>query len=763
MVTHDFLVIGDDGVQFVECKPSSVLEKKRKKNPTRYFVDEEGQWQCAASKQDASTLGFEHRIVTEKSLSQKLVRNADILKSHVLQMDYAFEPASQARDNVGIPPSIEIMTLFELYEQVGQDVALQGILAGRWFVDLENSLLIHPERVWVYFNKNKMLIQRKLSDCRRIIVENIYDLESARTVFWDGNSWDIVNFNVTSKAITLCSSSSVLRLEGDELEKLIAKRAFSKSSPSSQAVINEKLIHAKDADIEEMLRRAEMVNGKNSSASVRTVQRYKRSFFEAEEDFGNGLVGLLPRHPAKGNRTRRLCDDTEALMKKIIEKKYLKKNGGSVRNSYILYLAIARRMNLQEVTYNTFHSRVTKICQRRRVSLREGVKAAYQMAPAGRLEIEESRPPDGDFAFQIAHIDSTPIELSMVSSINGKAIGSLWLTVMVDAYSRHPLAFTLSPHKPSFRTIMELIMKCSKRWSRLPLTLVVDQGSEHKNTYLQQLCASLEITLFYRAASAARVGAPVERLFGTSQQQLIHQLEGNRKNIKMGRGKSPSHDPQKQALWSPTEFSRVLEHWAFYVYPGLTHSTTAESPAERLARSDGKFHRKPGVPATWNEDFEFLLLPSPKTGPRTITVRGVTMYGISYQFTRPVNPERLPKEKVLMKYNPFNLSYCYVQINGFWERLVTNNPIVREFIEVGFPPTEMEIIPLLRKQKSEYASVQDIQIEFVSEVEDFEREISKGQAVLEHANKHRDEVPCRRNLHAPRPIDTNSLPLADEL
>lgn len=63
----------------------------------------------------------------------------------------------------------------------------------------------------------------------------------------------------------------------------------------------------------------EMMPGSQAFATDRAVRKYKALFNAAHKLYGNGLIGLLPKIAARGNRTARLSPEMEALIASILK------------------------------------------------------------------------------------------------------------------------------------------------------------------------------------------------------------------------------------------------------------------------------------------------------------------------------------------------------------------------------------------------------------------------------------------------------------
>lgn len=74
-----------------------------------------------------------------------------------------------------------------------------------------------------------------------------------------------------------------------------------------------------DEDVTEAIHRYNMLKGIDEVDIHETnLFRYKAKYIEAEEKYGNGIVGLLPEHSRKGNRKRKLDHEVVDIMQKII-------------------------------------------------------------------------------------------------------------------------------------------------------------------------------------------------------------------------------------------------------------------------------------------------------------------------------------------------------------------------------------------------------------------------------------------------------------
>ena len=54
--------------------------------------------------------------------------------------------------------------------------------------------------------------------------------------------------------------------------------------------------------------------------------------------------------------------------------------------------------------------------------------------------VDYATPPHGDRVWAVGEIDHTPLDLSLVSSVTGAVLGTAYLSVLIDAFTRMPLA-----------------------------------------------------------------------------------------------------------------------------------------------------------------------------------------------------------------------------------------------------------------------------------------------------------------------------------
>src|SRR5690606_26658523 len=260
----------------------------------------------------------------------------------------------------------------------------------------------------------------------------------------------------------------------------------------------------------------------------------------------------------------RLCIDVLTLMESF-HKKLLMPSPPSGYAIYGEFKAECERRGLPSCSYKTFNTRFRKLDNRYITLKQKGFRAAYALGPYPReIDLNWDLPYHGDFIFELAHIDHTPIELILISELNGDELeGTLSLSIMYDGHSRVILAIYISYEKPSYRATMMLLRECYRRFKRLPLFLATDHGPDFESTYFDSTLADLGMHKRRRPKCASRHGSIIERVFGTTETELIHTLGGNKQLQKLGRSQSTTHRPENFATWTPDEFNIKLKDYAY--------------------------------------------------------------------------------------------------------------------------------------------------------------------------------------------------------
>jgi putative transposase len=697
--TPDFFVIWTDSAGWEECKTERDLIKLAQASPHRYQKNNDGKWHCPPGEKHAQQFGFYFRIHSDAeinwSFQQNLIWLEDYIGSESLTID-----ATTTQEIFALVenyPGLTLEELLEREESISPDLLYSLIATGQLYVDLRNVRLSEPQQVKIFLNQNVAQAYERINSVAAASLNSrIHTVQVAVGIFliWDSECWEVVNTGATSTGL-LRSDGKFVELPNAVLETLIHKEAITAASTvetsNSNAKAEEILRYAKPEDVVEANRRYEALQpylGKNPpQQSSSTIRRWRTRYRKAETLYGNGYVGLLPSHSSKGNYTSKVDEQTYTFMLQFIEEHYENLKQRRKLRVYEAFVCACEthQPKLTPPSRTTFSQAIERRAGYAQTKRREGRRAAIQKEPF-YWELELTTPRHGNRPFEIVHIDHTQLDVELVSSLESLAscsfytgnnaithnLGRPWATFMVDAYSRRILAVYLSFEQPSYRCCMMAIRCCVSRFKRFPQSVVVDNGTEFHSHYFEQLLAYYVCTKKHRPPAHARFGSVIERLFGTANTQLIHELQGNTQILRQQRQITKSVNPQKLAIWTLSELYEALCEWAYEIYDKRPHPALGQSPRDAfesgLAVGGNRLHKR----VEYDEVFHILTLPAPDLRQRKVQPgHGVKIHNIYYWSNIFRDPE-VEKSMVEVRYDPFDASIAYALVKGQWVKCISS-------------------------------------------------------------------------------------------
>ncbi len=475
---------------------------------------------------------------------------------------------------------------------------------------------------------------------------------------------------------------------------------------------------ARPKDIEEANCRYELIQPYlQSNPHARpssTIRRWRDKYREAEKLYGNGYIGLIPKSSTQGNYEPKLDSGVLKFMGEYIAQHYETPKNRRITGVYRGFKEACKTHEppFEPPSEKTFRLEIKRRSGYEQTLLRSGSRVAKLKKP---FNSTSGMPRHGDLPWEIAHIDHTQIDDELVSSLISLAtcnsssaisltdtnLGRPWVTFMIDSYSRRILAAYLSYEEPSIRSCMMVMRICVKRFRRLPQIIVTDNGKEFHSIYFKQLLAYCKCTHKYRPPGEARYGAPVERIFGTTNTQWLHELQGNTQILRQPRQVTKSVNPKGQSVWTIGEFYKFLEYWAYEIYDKREHSTLGQSPRQAFETGVALGGRREFRRVEYDHTFRILTLPSPSHGKTRVVQpgRGVKINNIYYWCDALRDPE-IEKTSVDIKCDPFNVGVAYAFIRGHWSECISDQ---YQYLQGR---TEKEIIVVtedLRRRKSSHA------------------------------------------------------------
>lgn len=673
--TPDYFVIRVDSAGWEECKTEQQLAKLAVQSPHRYQRDGSGNWRCPPGEAYAALFGLYYRIRSSGTICWTLQRNiqylADYLRSDLVQEDPSHREAllARARRNPGIPLA-DLLASNSSAE--ARDCLYSMIALGDLYVDLRESSVWEPERVYVFPDQCSAL--HGIAGVSHRPGSNMIDLSAGDHIHWDTKEWSVANVGATMVSL-IAPDRSFTEIPVAALEDMIREgriQVLQHSAHHEVGGIRSEVAAASEADLEIANRRSCAVRtyllGEHPPGiPTRTVRLWAARYRKAEQAFGDGYLGLIPRMRNRGNRRARIAERPRALMDQFIADDYETHKQKSKYASWIALKLACERESVAPPSYRAF-LRALRLRGRFDQTLRrKGRRAAYRYEPQF-WDLEMKTPRHGDRPFEVGHIDHTELDVEIRCSVTDRSLGRPWLTLLVDAFSRRVLAKCLIFDGPTYRSCMLLLRDCVKRHGRLPQFLVLDGGREFESTYFETLLARYECTKKTRPPAKARFGSVCERLFGTTNTHFIHNLRGNTQITRDVRQVTKSVDPKRLAAWTLPALNTALDEYLFDVYERMDHPALGQSPREAFNRGMelGGMRLQRIIP--FDEDFLVCTLPTTVKGTaKVIAGRGIKIHHVHYWSDEFRDPE-LEGRQVAVRYDPYDISTAYAFCRKTWVR-----------------------------------------------------------------------------------------------
>lgn len=740
--TADFFVIEKERAYWVEWKTEEELIKKSQEKPDRY-LRRNGRWQFAPGKDYATQFNLDFLVRSNSEINWILQRNLEFLEDYIVK-EYTPEDStiSKIKESILSAPGLTLLELIQLGEEQFTADDIYALMANNTiYIDLYNDLVSEPENVTVYLNKEQskgFSIVEKSS--RKSKSSSKIELKNGQKILWGDTVWEILHFDQSNNIIFLLQ-------DGEKEHKEIPLEVFESlisdgyiegvnNNVSNNDKVTELITQANEKDLETANKRYEVVIKVLSGEKVepenvtqRTVRNWVKKYKDAEELYGNGFVGLLPKTKDRGNKKVKLPSETKELMEQMITDNYATIKSKSAREVYREFLVKCEDLKIPDASYKAFWKAIKRRSKYEMERARKGRRAAYKYKEF-YFELEFTTPKHGERVFNQAHIDHTELDIEI--DIKCKESVRPWLTLMIDAFSRRILAFYLTFEAPSYRSCMMVIRECVKNYNRLPNYIVVDGGKEFNSVYFESLLAFNKVHKKERPAAKARFGNVVERVFGITNEIFIHNLQGNTQITKNVRQVTKSVNPKNHAVWTLELLHERLNSWIKDVHDNMENPTLGQTPKEAFEESIAISGSRPNTYIPYNDTFILMTLPSPSGKTRKVHPgQGVKLL-YSYYWCNEFRDPLIENTMVEVKYDPFNIGVAYVFINNEWVKCLSEE---YKYLN-GKTEKEIKLIAeKIRKKKSVYSRSNSITAKmiarFIIESESIEEKLNveKNKAV----------------------------------
>ena len=676
----DYFVIRRTCAGWEECKMSDDLPMLHEKCPERYLQGTDGIWRCPPGEEYAAQFGLYYHVRQSSEIHWIYQRNLNFL-GYYLNLDTPIvNELARAHVNAVVASErrIKLSDMIKNRHPASTDDIYTMLATEELYVDLYSAPIAEPESVYIFTDKTvaDALVVNEEHYINPLHEPCIVSMQMGTKINWDGQPFEVINIGETEVWLR-SGENSIIHLKQSDIKQLIQDKKIACVESETKRIVNNSwkdiILQASPKELEsankefsiasQFLNEASNLHDKCKSRHVyRIIQKYRN----AEIEYGNGYVGLLPRHHKKGNYSFKLPQETLLLMTEVVKNEYEIPN--KRKNVRAVFGVLNKQCELKGIvapSYKTFREFVNKRPKFEQTRKREGSRAAYKYEPC-YLELEMTTPPHGDRPFEVVHLDHTLLDIELIDS-DGKNMGRPWLTIMTDAYSRRFLAMYLTYDSPSIKSCMMTIRECVRRFNRFPETIIVDGGREFQSIYFETLLAWAEATKKTRPIAKSRFGCVCERLFGTTNTEFVNNLAGNTQATKRVRTVTESVNPKKHAAWTLDFLFTEICKWAYEIYDSIEHPALHKSPREACTAGMERGGERLKRLVAYDEAFLYLSMPTRKNGMSKVIVNKGVKIGYLFYWNDKFRSPVVENTRVHIRYDPYNLGIAYAYINKKWE------------------------------------------------------------------------------------------------
>ncbi|MEA2575448.1 MAG: putative transposase [Chloroflexia bacterium] len=779
--TPDFLVIRKHEIAYEEWKTEEKLEELAADMPNRYVRGEDGKWRCPPGEEFAAKYGMRYYLRSSAEINP-------VLQANLRYFDEYFRPkvkiVNGRKEVEPLVPDAEIkalaielvsahqgITFAELKEQIkGARVDKNDkpglaahtlnilILQEALYVNLLKEFMApqFQDRAHVFLNKESarayIYIQQE-SPWDDYTPSPSQQIGPNTPITWDGRNWTVVNPG-QQDIFLLGADKSVVKFPHEAFQEMVRKgeiqiittgraRQISPEGECILATANERAIRRANAHFEFI---APALRGgrlpKVSETEARRRRRLLKVFREAAQLYGCGYIGLIPMWANCGVPPGEWDEEVLRLMAACAERFDNPKNQ-TKKSVWNMLVSECEEKGLTAPSYFGFLDYINDRPKYEQEKARKGRRGAYDYEEYYPL-LKLHTPRHGGWPFDVAHIDHTEAEIELIAYRGGKhvSLGRLWITFLVDSYSRRILAIYCSYDRPSYRSCMMVLRECLHRHGRLPQTVISDQGKEFENLYWYRLLSRYEIEWKVRPTKP-RFGTVIERLFGTVNVVFFRNLRGNTHLMHDPRTVTKEVNPKNLAVWTLPDLYPELCHWGYEVYDTTPHPALGVSPREQFAIGiDGGGEREQRAVA-YDDEFIKETMPSTRQGTARVSEGG----WVKINYLRYSHPAMrwagVPGTDVPVRYDPFNMGVAWAYIHDQWRECTS------EHMLTFANRSEKEIAVATQKMRERFKLLNRTASFTAKSLGDFLRSLEGKEAVLMQRLKDSEVRKAQLHLLAP--------------
>ncbi|MGO9613057.1 MAG: DDE-type integrase/transposase/recombinase [Dissulfurispiraceae bacterium] len=687
----DFLMILEDQILIEEWREEGRLAKLAAKYPGRYVKEESGEWRYPAMEERLADMGITYRLRSANEHPRQYVSNLIFLSDYLSQdcppveqekidmlngfiseegvvtvaklIEYGKCNERIPVDVVGDPPA-------GLEEYITADDIYKAIADEHIAFDTMNDDIADTHRARVYRDKTMLAFYQRIESAGSMDEPCRLDASFVigTEVDYDGNTYKIALVGEKSVMLSTDDGTTELSLEAMERQYAAGKLVV-RSSPSRNAE-DEPPVSVSPKEMDKALKKGRQLEYEKTTPSLvtlskHTLRRLRKVVREAGERIIDQHLALVSNLKNSGNYLRKIPKKLQDAIESFIKKEVNTPTNINKAAAYKKFLDMCKARKLKPCSQTTFNKHVDKFISTRK---RKGKRAFYHSQPiVWYLKLDESI--HGVRPFQYVHMDHTPLDILLCSPRVKKSKWHVWLSLAMDAESRKVVGFYLSFEPPSYRSCMMVLRDIVRRQGRMPDMIIVDNGKEFKSREFRRVCSLYGCSIRYRPAGQPRHGSVMERLFGTTQSQLIHNLNGNTQLMKHVRMVTKSVRPENFVEWTLPALHGALDYYFEKLYGTENHPTHGQGPVqhfkERMVETGMRLHRL----VRFDRRFLIETCPAPDArGTRRVDgQRGVKINHIWY-WTNAFAKAGLHKAAVDVRIDPWDVRYVYALVGEEWHR-----------------------------------------------------------------------------------------------
>ncbi|ABE46317.1 DDE-type integrase/transposase/recombinase [Polaromonas sp. JS666] len=676
----DYLLLAKNFCGFVDFKTSAELRELAVDQPTRYVQIADGKWDQPPAREASQSLGLDYQLLSDLDIPHVLVRNLEFLRPRMLHGLSTPETSIDALKQSLIEQ--KKIVLSEAINMVGDpNIIYWGHFWSHWFLSLNTEPLAHPDSSCVYLDKLARDTFGAVERCYQPLLSTTLDADSIPDrafIRWDNSLFQLLNRSTTHVYLQPGNGPLVTILRRD-FAGLVSSNAITANVPA-RLLIASGLDILKSSTSSSQMRALEKLkilerhwSGEQVIGDVvaeRTLRDWVACFRGAEEEYGNGFLGLINKNHLKGNRTARTSKEELALVEEAFE--WLKVEvARPPAAGYAVYVASCHEAAIIPRSENSFMKLWGKNDKYEETLTREGKRAAYPHKAPHHKNPQSilQGPPEGDSPFNQVHVDHTQLDFFCRRENSSALLGKPWLSLAIDACTRLVLGWWLSMLAPSTASVLMVLRDMVRRHGKLPLYTITDSGKDFSATRVKQFLASHRCGHGFRPAGEPRFGNPVERLNLDISMHFSQVVYGSNKIFKTPRMSSATHDPRNLAYLTMGSSASKLEELFFDLYPQRPHSGLGESPDSKLRSAAIMQGTSWGVPTRFDDRLLFQTLATPHKHGGLVRQRdGIRLNGHNYFSPLLVGGGNGRHMRELPLYDPEDPTYIQARVDSQWTR-----------------------------------------------------------------------------------------------